>query len=336
MRASMARWPLADGKPRPKCGDMDADFVPQDFDRRALSALRERSNRAGLLRLFGLIGTLSGSGALVVLQRAVSSCCRRWRCMAPSSFSSSPLCTKPSTVPPSVADGSTTQWLLLRLAAAAAARVFPCVPLRSSPAYTRSGARPGAGGWLSSGEPRSVASASDRFSVLDLAGARTGPARLRLCRRSPSCPPRRVGAGSQGPGSNRRRSRVDCGIGASGLPLLLLLWLGPASVPVAVAARLSGCRARSAQNYRIWRSHPDYPYLAPGSFLRLEYELPCGAPPRSRPAVPCATGRACSVTVGARRGLAGLWRCHASDLDRNGTPMRRAPHRSGARLILNL
>src|SRR5436190_8636893 len=67
MRASMARWHLADGKPRPKCGDMDADFVPQDFDRRALSALRQRSNHAGLLRLFGHIGTLAGSGALVVL-----------------------------------------------------------------------------------------------------------------------------------------------------------------------------------------------------------------------------------------------------------------------------
>src|SRR5438477_7693858 len=69
MRASMARWPLADGRPVPKCSAMDADFVPQDFDRRALLALRQRSNRAGLLRLFGHIGTLAGSGALVVLTK---------------------------------------------------------------------------------------------------------------------------------------------------------------------------------------------------------------------------------------------------------------------------
>jgi fatty acid desaturase len=49
---------------------MDADFVPRDVDRRALLALRERSDRAGLFRLFGHIGTLAGTGALVLLANA--------------------------------------------------------------------------------------------------------------------------------------------------------------------------------------------------------------------------------------------------------------------------
>jgi fatty acid desaturase len=46
---------------------MDADFVPKDFDRRVLSALLKRSDRAGFLRGFGHFGTLAGTGALVLL-----------------------------------------------------------------------------------------------------------------------------------------------------------------------------------------------------------------------------------------------------------------------------
>jgi fatty acid desaturase len=46
---------------------MDADFVSEGVDRRALSELRERSNCAGLLWLFGHLGTLAGTGALVVM-----------------------------------------------------------------------------------------------------------------------------------------------------------------------------------------------------------------------------------------------------------------------------
>src|SRR5436190_2523953 len=164
---------------------------------------------------------------------------------------------------------------LLRLVAAAAARVFPCVPLRSSPVYTRSGARPGAGGWLSSGEPRSVASASDRFSVLDLAGARTGPARLRLCQRAVLDPRGGSARGSRGPGSNRGLWRVDCGICGIGLAAVAAALGRSGSVWAAVAARLSGCRAHALPRTTGYGDqHPDYPYLAPGSFLRLDYELP--------------------------------------------------------------
>lgn len=46
---------------------MDADFIPPDFDRRPLTTLARRSNRAGLYRLAGHAGTLAGTGALVLL-----------------------------------------------------------------------------------------------------------------------------------------------------------------------------------------------------------------------------------------------------------------------------
>ena len=46
---------------------MDADFVPTDFDRRPLTTLARRSDRAGLARLAGHVATLAGTGALVLL-----------------------------------------------------------------------------------------------------------------------------------------------------------------------------------------------------------------------------------------------------------------------------
>ncbi|HXV24314.1 MAG TPA: fatty acid desaturase [Alphaproteobacteria bacterium] len=46
---------------------MDAEFVPPGLDRRPLAALTARSDRAGLVRLIGHVGTLAGTGALVLL-----------------------------------------------------------------------------------------------------------------------------------------------------------------------------------------------------------------------------------------------------------------------------
>ncbi len=46
---------------------MDAEFVPVDIDRRPLAKLAARSDGAGLLRLAGHVGTLGGTGALVLL-----------------------------------------------------------------------------------------------------------------------------------------------------------------------------------------------------------------------------------------------------------------------------
>jgi fatty acid desaturase len=55
------------GQPGTKWELMDADFVPQEIDGRALLALRQRSDGPGLRRLLGHAGTLAGTGALVLL-----------------------------------------------------------------------------------------------------------------------------------------------------------------------------------------------------------------------------------------------------------------------------